>query len=153
MSDNSKNNGREIASFENANMQGQAALTAALLINGGASVALLAFVGTMMVKDMQKCLLLSLCFSMLWFVLGVLCAAIASGVTYVTGLINARWVDVMAEPTDTSNANEKEISKLGLRFWVFNSVAIILVISSYVLFFIGFLNAYFAFTTYLIHNC
>jgi hypothetical protein len=130
----------DIASYQNTNMQGQGAIKAALLINGGASVALLAFVGTTMVKDTQNCLSLPLCFSMLLFVFGVLCAAIASGATYVGGLINS-----LAEPVDASNVNEKRVTKSNLWFWLFNGVAITLVIVSYILFFIGSLNAYFAF--------
>jgi hypothetical protein len=125
-------------------MQGQGALKAALLINGGASVALLAFIGTTIVKDTKNCLSLLLCFSMLLFVFGVLCAAIASGVTYVAGL-----VDSLAEPVDASNVNEKKASKSNFWFWFFNGAAITLVILSYVLFFIGFLNAYFAFINIL----
>ena len=162
MSDNSENSGREwefwkaqdqrilklweaqflsaIASYHNTSMQGQAALKAALLINGVASVALLAFVGTTMGKDIPYYLFLSLCSSMRCFVWGVLSAAIASGVTYAGGLVNS-----LAEPVDADNVNEKKVSKSNFWFWPFNLVAIALVVLSYFLFYFGFSTAYSAF--------
>jgi hypothetical protein len=141
----------DIASFHNTNMQGQGTLKAALLINGGASVALLAFIGTTIGKDMTNCLSLVLCFSMLLFVFGVLCVAIASGVTYLGGLVYSlvEPVDAQEKPVDSDDANEKKVSKSNFWFWLFNGVAITLVILSYVLFSIGCLNAYFAFINIL----
>jgi hypothetical protein len=128
-----------IAVYQNVNMQGQGALKAALLVNAGASVALLAFVGTTMANSIERCLLLTLCFSMLLFVFGVLCAAIASGVTYLAGLV------------DANGDNKKNVSKSKFwrHWWFYNGVAIILVILSYILFFVGSLNAYFAFVNSL----
>jgi len=120
-----------IAIFQSVNMQGQGAMKAALFINGGASVALLAFVGTTMGKDMKGTLLLTLCFSMLLFVIGTLLAAIASGVAYLAGLVQ--------------NVGDNERRSTKLLFWFCNLLAIFMIIASYVLFFIGSLYAYFAF--------
>jgi hypothetical protein len=130
---------RSTAIYQNVNMQGQSAMKAALLINGGASVALLAFVGAAMGNIMNKCLLSTLCFSMLLFILGTLSSAMAFGITYLAGL------------ADTSNQDEKKVSKW--KFWrhwhFYNIVAVITVIISYALFLWGSLNAYHAFVNTL----
>ena len=117
--------------YQQVNIQGQAAMKSALLINGGASVAMLAFIGTTINNDTDSLLLLKLCFSMLMFVGGVLSAAVASGVTYLAGLVNS-----------------KETVTLWL-WWTLNIIAIILVVIGYELFIVGSLNAYCAFTNSL----
>ena len=117
--------------YQQVNIQGQAAMKSALLINGGASVAMLAFIGTTINNDTDSLLLLKLCVSMLMFVGGVLSAAVASGVTYLAGLVNS-----------------KETVTLWL-WWTLNIIAIILVVIGYELFIVGSLNAYCAFTNSL----
>lgn len=117
--------------YQQVNMQGQAAMKAALLINGGASVAMLAFIGTAMNNSTDNLLLLKLCSSMRMFIAGVLGVAFASGVTYLAGLVNS-----------------KETVTLWL-WWTLNIIAIILVVIGYVLFAAGSLNAYCAFTNSL----
>lgn len=121
--------------YQQINMQGQGALKAALLVNGGAVVALLAFIGSTVGKDVERSLLLALCFSMLLFLLATLSATVASGVTYLAGLVGA------------SSDEDRKVSKWKLwRHWFFyNAVAITLVVVSYVLFLVGSLNAYCAF--------
>jgi hypothetical protein len=62
---------------------GQMALKSSLLINGGASVAMLAFIGNLWSKEQAlSCLLEQLGLSLAFFVFGVLSAAVASGFTY-----------------------------------------------------------------------
>ncbi len=117
--------------YQQVNMQGQGAMKAALLINGGASVAMLAFIGTAMNNGTDNLLLLKLCSSMRMFIIGVLSVAVASGVTYLAGLVNS-----------------KETVTLWL-WWTLNIIAIILVVIGYVLFAAGSLNAYCAFTNSL----
>lgn len=128
--------------YQQVNMQGQAAMKAALLINGGASVAMLAFIGTAMNSDTNNVLLLKLCFSMLMFIAGVLSVAIAGGVTYLAGLVNGVVVD-------TDQSDKSKVNRWLKLWWVLNTIAIILVVIGYVLFIIGSLNAYCAFTNSL----
>jgi hypothetical protein len=115
--------------YQEVNMQGQADMKAALLINGGASVAMLAFIGTAMNNGTESCLLSKLCFSMLMFIAGVLSIAFAFGVTYLSGV-----------------AYSEEKIKLSS---ILVTIATILVVIGYVLFIIGSLNAYCAFTNSL----
>lgn len=128
--------------FQQINMQGQAAIKAALMINGGASVAMLAFIGTALNNGTDSILLLKLCFSMAVFIAGVLSVAVASGVTYLTGLVNGFIVY-------TDHLDKKKSSSWIMWGWIINAVAIILVIIGYVLFAIGSINAYCAFTNSL----
>ena len=119
--------------YQEVNMQGQAAMKAALLINGGASIAMLAFIGTAMNNYTESPLLLKLCFSMLMFIAGVLNVAFAFGVTYLAGF-----------------ADSKEKVKL----WaILNTISILLVIIGYILFALGSLTAYCAFTNSLSSRC
>ena len=73
--------GREL--FKAVILSGQSALKSAILINGGAAVALLAFIGSrfeFLEDKTQKILILV---SMIMLIIGVLVAAIASGLTYL----------------------------------------------------------------------
>ncbi len=64
---------------------GQSALKSAVLINGGASVAMLAFVGNIwQTKNEHMVTFVYLSSSLLNFVIGVLLSAIASGTTYIS---------------------------------------------------------------------
>jgi hypothetical protein len=63
---------------------GQSALKSSLLINGGASVAILGFIGSVWSDQKTTVMLPSLSISLLFFVWGVLLAAVAAGATYVT---------------------------------------------------------------------
>lgn len=63
---------------------GQSALKSSLLINGGASVAILGFIGSVWSDSKTTSMLPSLSISLLLFVWGVLSAAIAAGATYVS---------------------------------------------------------------------
>jgi len=122
--------------YQQVNMQGQAAMKAALLINGGASVAVLAFIGTAMNNDTNSLLLLKLCSSMLMFIAGVLSVAFAIGVSYLAGFADARETE-----TDTDQSGKKTF-----RLWsILNTVAIILVVFGYMWFIAGSLNTYCAF--------
>jgi hypothetical protein len=126
MDDNANNS--EIAVYKTVSMQGQNALKASLLINGGASIALLAFISITMGQNTGNPPLLKLFSPMLQFTVATLLAAIAFGATYLTGLVQ-------------SVAGSKKM----LWFWFFNLSAIFMIIASYVLFFIGSLRVYFAF--------
>ena len=126
MDDNANN--LDIAVYKAVNKQGQNALKASLLINGGASLALLAFISIAMGQNTGNLPLLKLFSPMFQFTLATLLSAIAFGATYLTGLVQ--------------NVGG---SKKMLWFWFFNLSAIFMIIASYVLFFIGSLRVYFAF--------
>jgi len=129
--------------YQEVNMQGQAAMKAALLINGGASVAMLAFIGTAMNNGTDNSLLLKLCSSMRMFTVGVLSVAFACGVTYLAGLVNGAVVD-------TEQSDKRKLNRWLKLWWILNTIAIILVVVGYVLFIIGSLNACCAFTNSLL---
>lgn len=61
---------------------GQTALKSSLLINGGAAVAALAFIGNVWIKVPPESPLTMLPTSLMFYVFGVLVAAVASGFTY-----------------------------------------------------------------------
>lgn len=68
--------------FKSVILSGQNALRSALLINGGASIALLAYIGKLKVAGSTQ--LSSLAFPLLLFVIGVLVTAVNSGITYLS---------------------------------------------------------------------
>lgn len=106
---------------------GQMALKSALLINGGASVAMLAFTGNVWGKENTlPCLVELLAFSLALFVFGVLSAAVAAGFTYLS---------------QAGYAGEfgKVSNKIGS---VAHIITVIAVITSYVLFAKGSLLAF-----------
>jgi len=128
--------------YQQVNMQGQTAIKAALLINGGAAVAILAFIGTAINNGTDNSLLLKLCFSMVMFIGGVLSVAIASGITYLAGLVNGVVID-------PDRSDKRTLNYWLMLWWILNIIAIILVVIGYVLFAAGSLNAYCAFTNSL----
>jgi len=68
--------------FQATVQSGQAALKSAFLINGGAAVALLAFIGNVWTKTQAN--VNGLGFPLLLYVFGVLFPAVASGLTYLS---------------------------------------------------------------------
>jgi len=65
-------------------MTGQSALKSSLLINGGAAVALLAFLGNAWAADVPRRVMLQAAYGLSLFVWGVLAAAAAAGATYLS---------------------------------------------------------------------
>jgi hypothetical protein len=70
--------------FKSVIQAGQGALKASLLINGGAAVALLAFIGNIWTKMQGPAVVNALISSLISFGGGVLLGAIATGITYLT---------------------------------------------------------------------
>jgi hypothetical protein len=70
--------------FEKVILTGQAALKSAILINGGAATAILAFIGHIWNSGALPKIVDNLACSLLLFVSGVLLAAVASGTTYLS---------------------------------------------------------------------
>ena len=118
--------------YQQVNMQGQGALRAALLINGGASVAMLAFIGSTNVLNPEMLLM-----PLRLFVIATFCCGLASASAYLTGLVQQPDF----EEKDAAKIAQKESTKKK-RFWVLNVVTIILIIISYVLFACGSYKAY-----------
>lgn len=107
----------------------QMALKSALLINSGASVAMLAFIGNVWIKAFNLDNVLNeLANSLCFFVFGVLAAAIATAFTYFT---------------QASYAGEfgKYSNKMGIAAHI---MTVLVVIASYVLFANGSLSAFHA---------
>ncbi len=107
---------------------GQSALKSSLLINGGAAAALLAFIGGLWGKAGAKTVLPNLSYGLSLFVWGVLSAACASGATYLS-------------QAGFSGDLGKHSQVIGQ---VARGLAIICVISSYLLFACGAWQAYIA---------
>jgi hypothetical protein len=109
--------------FKSVILAGQNALRSSLLINGGASIALLAYIGKLKIEASTQ--IPAFAFPLLIFVIGVLVAAINSGLTYLS-----QWFYF-------GGAIWKQ--KVG---FVINIINILLGIASYGLFAIGTFYAY-----------
>lgn len=99
-------------------MSGQSALKGSLLINGGAAIAVLAFLGNAWTKDFPRHVLVDASFGLSLFVWGVLAAATALGATYLS----------QAGFGSEFGRHSSRIGRFG------RTLAIVLVITSYVLF-------------------
>lgn len=97
---------------------GQSALKSAMLINGGAAVAVLAFLGNAWTKEIPRHVLTGAAYGLSLFVWGVLSAATAVGFTYLS----------QAGFGDEFGMHSARIGSYG------RAMAIVLVIASYVLF-------------------
>lgn len=122
-------NQKQIEMFRATITSGQAALKSAILINGGASVALLAFIGNIWTKGTLQEAVDSLTLSIGLFAGGVLAAAIASGNAYLAQYCYNRYPKWAGD--------------------VLNVITILLVIASYVLFAWGTYESYSAFAVHL----
>ena len=106
----------------------QAGLTArrsAIVINGGAAVALLAFLGHVSTGQQDKELVVALANAIVLFVFGVLSGGVADGITYLTQFHYRH--------------NRPKLGNL------FNGFSIVLIMASHVLFAFGAFQAYGAF--------
>ncbi len=115
--------------FKSVIASGQAAIKASFLLNGGAAVAMLAFIGHLAQFKADKVSAFSTC--LLPFAYGVLAIAVTSGLTYLS-----QWFYFSTQPWSR---------KLG---FAFNMLCILLGISSYVFFAWGLFDAYHSFITY-----
>jgi len=115
---------------------GQAALKSAILINGGGSVAILAFIGNIFktVDPINASLVHSLGVSLRMFAIGTLCAAMAAGGTYLVQFFDATGLDSKHHKIWNGVAH------------FFNILVIITVIYSYYRFWLGVDFAHIAFS-------
>lgn len=108
--------------FKSVITAGQAALKSAILINGGAAVALLAFIGGVFNISQNSGVMTKLSHAMFCFVVGVLSGAVASGITYIAQFMYARGKRCLGN--------------------ILNGFSWVLVISCYILFLIGVILAF-----------
>ena len=119
-----------IEMFRSVIQAGQNALHAAFLMNGGSSVAILAFIGHLASSSPEKVSLFADCLAI--FVVGVLIAGLASGITYLSQWFYFR--------------TKKIFRKTG---FVLNIVAMLLGLSSYLTFGYGIRVAYKTFSNFI----
>lgn len=116
----------QLENFKSIVALGQAALKSIILINGGAAVALLAFLGHLVANGQLTNAPAPIVESLYRFVLGVLFASVASGTTYASqyfyGYTNSAWCQ-----------------RIGIALHI---CTVILVTSSYGLFFAGAYHTY-----------
>lgn len=101
------------------------ALTTSILVNGGASVALLALVGTLSAGKSPTAVSVALVYALVSFACGVLLGAIATGATYFT-----------------QYCYEQQFRRSAVGFHVFT---VLLILGSYIAFAVGVISAYHAF--------
>jgi len=127
--ENKKIHSWDLEGFKSVISAGQNALKTAFLMNGGATVAMLAFVGKLSEDHVAKIPVFST--AMVCFVIGVLLVTISSGATYLS-----QWFYFKPEKWQ-KNAG----------FWL-NMVAILCGLSSYGLFIAGTMKSYKAFIAF-----
>jgi hypothetical protein len=117
---------QNIEMFRSVILAGQNALKTAFLMNGGATVALLAFLGKLSDRHQDKIAVFSS--ALVIFVSGVLAITIASGATYLS-----QWFYAHSEPWKRKTGH------------ILNILAIVLNLASYGCFIWGTVRAYRAF--------
>jgi hypothetical protein len=118
----------DLEMFKSVIQSGQTALRASFLINGGAAIALLAFIGNIWNKTQNITVIKSLAISLCVFSTGVLFVALSTGMTYLT-----------------QNAYAYNWNKTGTTI---NIISILFVILSYITFIFGIKYLYNAFITH-----
>ncbi len=117
---------------------GKTALTTVILVNGGASVALLAFLANISVRTELASRVPAIAGALMWFVFGVLSAACSTGVTYLTQSAYAQ----AHYAANNSQSVGRASRLLGL---IGNPISITLVVISYAMFAVGSYTAYSSF--------
>lgn len=117
--------------FKSVNSAGKEALTATLFINGGAAVASLGFLGSMLSKGGSEALGLKLTIPLIAFGFGVLAGALGFGIRYFTQHFYARQHNMTGH--------------------TFNFISILFAACSYAGFGYGVYKAYVAFVTHFSH--
>ncbi len=118
--------------FRSVISYGQAALKSAMLINGGAAAALLAFIGNVWIKGVSPDAVSSLTSAIAYFAFGVLVAAIGTAGSYFTQYCYSGSFQRAAI--------------------VFHTLTVLIVLCSFVLFGFGVFESYQAFVEHLSPN-
>jgi len=134
----------------------QSALKSAILINGGAAIALLAFIGNIWSIEIDKHTVGSLVLSVSQFAYGALAAATGAGLRYLSQDFYAqsfqKMISAYTESLKTGNpvsTPENKSEKIGN---CFKYVAIFLAVFAYIFFYMGIKNAGDAFYNHF-DNC
>ncbi|UWS68437.1 hypothetical protein [Pseudomonas mosselii] len=91
------NNSASLESFKSIIASGQNAIKTTLLLNGGAAVALLAFIGKLSESNQSK--IPDFALSLTIFVIAALCSGISSGTTYISQSLydtDEKWHELFA---------------------------------------------------------
>jgi hypothetical protein len=107
---------------------GQSALKSVMLINGGASVAILAFIGHLVSSEHSTLSILPFAEALRFFVIGVFMAAMANGATYLTQL-----------------AYDSDVEWQQFTGKILHVITVLVAIGSFVAFFFGANEAYHGF--------
>lgn len=124
-------NASSLEMFKSVITAGQSAMKSSFLLNGGAAVALLAFISHLTEKQPNKVAVFA--DSLIPFVLGVFAIAVTSGLTYLS-----QWF----------YAEDDSSWRVSTGFWL-NIAAILLGLSSYAFFLWGMCSAYSGFQTFV----
>lgn len=124
-------NNIEVELFKATLNAGTNSLKMTFLMNGGASLALLAFIGNL--ADKNSKIIADLGCSLLWFAIGTLLVVVASGFVYI--------VQVLYQ----NNQSIKSVNR-GKKL---NIVVVIIIFISYLSFFMGIYSTYKTFATVL----
>lgn len=133
----------EVEMFKSVIEAGLNALKSAIVINGGAAVALLAFVGGQITKygpNDQKVLLSCFGYSLLAFIIGTGSAGMASGARYLAQFSYARALDSLSR-------GSKSTIWLGTGHTI-NVISVLLGLASFASFFVGGYLSYEAILAY-----
>ncbi|MEX3896374.1 hypothetical protein [Paraburkholderia sp. BR10954] len=127
------NTNHQVEMFKSVIEAGQTALRSAIVINGGAAAALLAFAGNAITKGQSLAgdpLLSRIGMGLMWFVAGIGCAGVATGARYL-----AQW----AYSACQGNPQRRYMKATANTFqWA----SIILAVASFATFFIGGYSTY-----------
>ena len=121
----------DLEMFRSVITAGQAAIKSMFLLNGGATVALLAFISRLITLSENKAQVADFSYCLFLFSIGTLAAALISGFTYL-----AQWFYAGPQISHQKTGN------------FFNSVCIMLGFGSYGLFLWGLIASYCAFIAY-----
>ncbi|EMF5054508.1 MULTISPECIES: hypothetical protein [Serratia] len=132
-----------LESFRSVISTGANASKSCMLVNGGAAIALLAFVGNIWSKDTAAAAVTELAYGVLFFCFGVLCAAVCTGITYLAQYCYSN--------VDIGNDNDEK-SGWKIAGGGFNIVAILSAIASLILFGYGCYSAYEAIILHSVHS-
>lgn len=118
--------------FRSVISYGAAALKSAILINGGAAAALLAFIGNIWSKGIIPASVVPLTSAIVYFSFGVLAAAVGTAASYVTQYCYG-----------------ENFQRTGV---VFHTFTVVFIVGSYILFSLGVFGAYESFIVQLSSN-
>ena len=130
------------ASHNSVVMFGAEALKAAALISGGSAAALMAFMGALISRE-QYGLASWLPWSLQMFVGGLVCACVATGISYLAQFMHGRALveakENLESPPFEYSARVRIYQKAGA---LFQLVAVALVITTYIVTILGYLAVY-----------